>query len=340
MQTTMLAISLIKEFEGYVPEAYIDPVGVPTIGYGTTRWSDGERVQLGDTIGHDEAESELFKHVRKEVEPTLSKHFSEANLQPNQRDALASFVYNLGPDVEGKYATLHRLVLAAAPADIIARQLVKYRNKGSAAEKGLYRRRVAEALMWAGLPWERAQSVEMEDDVVDVLNEVRAEHDLFEPEEASDALAENYEDMTPNEKTEYLNERELEKLGGEVEAIPAPPSAKPAAVKVLPPVEVVELNDVPYISNPTPGSKKVAHSRRGRGFAKQEVAKHAGFVAAGGWAAESVGAVEPTVKFVEKYSSATIAWVFLAIGVFAVGYYFFGKWQQQLGEDEAEDHLH
>ena len=43
------ALPLIRRFEGLALEAYIDPVGIVTIGYGSTRYPDGRAVQLGTT---------------------------------------------------------------------------------------------------------------------------------------------------------------------------------------------------------------------------------------------------------------------------------------------------
>ncbi|NBV70201.1 MAG: hypothetical protein EBR69_05875, partial [Synechococcaceae bacterium WB4_2_0805] len=47
------AAKLIREFEGFSDVAYICPAGVPTIGWGTTRWPDGAAVKIGDTITRD-----------------------------------------------------------------------------------------------------------------------------------------------------------------------------------------------------------------------------------------------------------------------------------------------
>lgn len=81
-----------------------------------------------------------------------------------------------------------------------------------------------------------------------------ADKDLFE--EAADALAENYEDMTPNEKTEYLNKRSLEKLGGKVEAIPAPPLAKPALTDIPEPPDVRQARrNIPGSENAKPAEE-------------------------------------------------------------------------------------
>ena len=53
------ALPLIRRFEGLALEAYLDPVGVVTIGYGSTRYPDGRAVQLG-LLGTD-AVAELHR---------------------------------------------------------------------------------------------------------------------------------------------------------------------------------------------------------------------------------------------------------------------------------------
>ena len=51
---------LIQEFEGLRLSAYRCSAGVPTIGYGNTRYEDGKLVKMGDRITKERAES-LFR---------------------------------------------------------------------------------------------------------------------------------------------------------------------------------------------------------------------------------------------------------------------------------------
>jgi len=155
MTLTPTALLLIKEWEQFKPQTYFDSGGVPTIGFGITKFSNGDTPAIGDEISEDEAEAELFHYIRKEVEPTLSHHFEDIPLQPNQRDALGSFIYNLGGD-SAKWPTLKKLVRKQAPSEAIADQLMKYRKAGGQILLGLHRRRIAEALVWLGMAWDRA----------------------------------------------------------------------------------------------------------------------------------------------------------------------------------------
>ena len=46
MQASNAAVELIKQFEGFVSKSYLDPVGIPTIGF-------GHRVLKGETFPPD-----------------------------------------------------------------------------------------------------------------------------------------------------------------------------------------------------------------------------------------------------------------------------------------------
>ncbi|MEL6663358.1 MAG: lysozyme [Pseudomonadota bacterium] len=157
MQTSLAAVNLITAFEGYSPDAYICPGGKWTIGAGLTRYRDGEPVQPGDTIGHVEAEEELFHYIRNEVEPALDDIFPGAMLDLGTRDALASFIYNIGPDWEGAWPTLKRRV-DEGDKDAICDQLLEYCYSNGKKLLGLYRRRLAEACMVQGWDWEGTQT--------------------------------------------------------------------------------------------------------------------------------------------------------------------------------------
>jgi len=146
------AISLVKEFEGCHLSAYPDPLsgGDPwTIGYGTTRYSGGVPVKRGNKITVIEADMLL----RLEIDRIAAKlrttvpHWNV--MDDNQRCALVSFAYNLGPDFVGLAefetitAKLRDRDWAAVPA---AMEL--YRNPGTNVEAGLLRRRRAEGKLW------------------------------------------------------------------------------------------------------------------------------------------------------------------------------------------------
>lgn len=85
---------LIREFEGFRSQAYLDTGGVWTIGYGTIKYPNGVRVKKGDTCTQGQAELWL-KNDCSWVDACLDKYV-KATINQNQFDALASFVYNVG----------------------------------------------------------------------------------------------------------------------------------------------------------------------------------------------------------------------------------------------------
>lgn len=84
-------IDAIKEHEGLRLVAYLDSVGVWTIGYGDT----GPDVVKGLTITKEEAEKRLRKRL-VEFEGYVNTCV-KVPLKQHQFDALVSLVYNIGP---------------------------------------------------------------------------------------------------------------------------------------------------------------------------------------------------------------------------------------------------
>jgi lysozyme len=94
MSISSKGIDLIKAFEGCRLRAYECPAGIPTIGYGTTFYPNGQPVQMKDEISEQQAEAYLAndcEDLSKDVERLV-----KVSLNQNQKDALISFCYNLG----------------------------------------------------------------------------------------------------------------------------------------------------------------------------------------------------------------------------------------------------
>ncbi|NEQ54515.1 MAG: glycoside hydrolase family protein [Leptolyngbya sp. SIO3F4] len=160
-------IELIKEFEGYaqaLPDgratAYADPLlgwEVPTIGYGTTRYPNGVKVQQGDIVTQRQAEDYLIDHVDESCRKALEKIPEWKRMNSNQRGALYSFAYNLGSGFYQGYNFESITRVCDSPERWndhrwIAAQFVKYRNPGTSVEEGLRRRRLAEAALFCKRP--------------------------------------------------------------------------------------------------------------------------------------------------------------------------------------------
>jgi GH24 family phage-related lysozyme (muramidase) len=147
------ALKLIKEFEGCHLEAYADPLhgwSVATIGYGTTRYEDGRKVQKGDKITTTEAERLLEYAVDK-----IAKHLATViphwiGMLVTQQSAIISFAYNLGTYFYGNpgFNTI-TTCLRDKKWKEVPDALKLYRNPGTDVEAGLLRRRVAEGDLWS-----------------------------------------------------------------------------------------------------------------------------------------------------------------------------------------------
>lgn len=147
------AAKLIREFEGFSDVAYICPAGVPTIGWGTTRWPDGAAVKIGDTITRDAADGLLDNMLETQVVPALAKTIPGwKTLSAHRQNALISFAYNVGWHFCGSadFVTISKC-LRESDYDAVPAALMLYVNAGTPAEPGLRRRREAEAKLW-GIP--------------------------------------------------------------------------------------------------------------------------------------------------------------------------------------------
>lgn len=146
------AIALIKEFEGCHLSAYPDPLsgGEPwTIGYGTTRYSNGTSVKRGDKINVIEADMLLRLEVDRIADKLRSTIPHWNVMDDNQRSALVSFAYNLGSGFYGTagFETISKCLRDRDWAGVPA-ALELYRNPGTNVEAGLLRRRRAEGKLW------------------------------------------------------------------------------------------------------------------------------------------------------------------------------------------------
>lgn len=135
------AIKLIKSYEGLVLRPYLCAAGVPTIGYGTTRYPDGQKVKLKDkpiTIAKAE---EFFLYDVQEFCEGVEKNVL-VELSDNQFGALVSFVYNVGIMAFINSSLLRRL--NAGDHELAAEEFLKWVHAGGKRLPGLVKRREAE----------------------------------------------------------------------------------------------------------------------------------------------------------------------------------------------------
>ena len=135
--------ALIKDYEKFMPEPYLDSENIPTIGYGTTSYPDGRKVTMQDpSITEDVADTYFQHHVDQ-----FSDHIKQApgftDLDQGTQAALTSFAYNTGPNVftaPKGYETLQGAVKSGDKQQI-ADAMRLYNNGGNL---GLKRRRESE----------------------------------------------------------------------------------------------------------------------------------------------------------------------------------------------------
>lgn len=94
MKPSNAALAMIRKWESLRINAYLCPVGIPTIGYGTTVYPDGQLVKMGQTCTVDQAEA-FLAHAVARFGNSIS-NMVHVNLTQNQFDALVSFAYNVG----------------------------------------------------------------------------------------------------------------------------------------------------------------------------------------------------------------------------------------------------
>ena len=91
-----MAVNLIKGFEGVETQAYLDPVGVPTICSGLTRYPNGAPVRIGDVCNEAVCERYLEDMLRNNYIPPLFSIPGWSNFGPRRQAVLISFAWNLG----------------------------------------------------------------------------------------------------------------------------------------------------------------------------------------------------------------------------------------------------
>ncbi|MEN8282388.1 lysozyme [Acinetobacter gerneri] len=140
MKTSNSGINLIKSFEGLRLKSYDDGVGVWTIGYGTTKYSNGVKVQKGDTCTNAQAE-QFLRNDLITFENAINR-LVKVQLTQNQFDALASFTYNLGPTNLSNSTLLKKL--NAKDYKSASTEFLRWNRAGGKVLAGLVKRRQAE----------------------------------------------------------------------------------------------------------------------------------------------------------------------------------------------------
>jgi len=145
---------LIAQFEGLRLKPYLCSAGVPTIGYGSTFYPSGRKVTMQDKPITQETAFWMLKQVAnmfaKDVDSLVT-----SNINQNQFNALVSFAFNLGSDIDADNipeglgdSRLLRRVNANPNDPEIAREFVKWNKAGGRVLDGLTKRRLKEAELY------------------------------------------------------------------------------------------------------------------------------------------------------------------------------------------------
>lgn len=142
MEISSKGVALIKEFESFKATPYLCPASVPTIGWGTTRYPNGQAVKLVDPK-ITEAVGDIYLHhdiaiFEKVVNKTLT-----VPIQQSQFDACVSLCYNIGQENFTSSTLVKMLNVGSAPS-LVAPQFLRWNKAKGKSLAGLTRRRKAE----------------------------------------------------------------------------------------------------------------------------------------------------------------------------------------------------
>jgi len=138
-----IASELCQKFEGFSSKPYLCPAGIPTIGYGSTYYSNGKKVTLADKpIDEPTAKALLMSELRHTY--LMGTLRSCPILATNQSicNAIVDFTYNLGVG-RLQTSTLKRKINEQNWEDA-KKELMKWTRGNGRILPGLVKRRQAE----------------------------------------------------------------------------------------------------------------------------------------------------------------------------------------------------
>jgi len=104
----LLACKIAQHYEGLFLKPYLDPAGIPTIGWGSTYYENGTRVTMQDPE-ITEARAKILLYTKMEGFVSIVDQYVDVPLNVSDTASLADLVYNIGPtEFEGS-TLLHLL---------------------------------------------------------------------------------------------------------------------------------------------------------------------------------------------------------------------------------------
>ena len=149
MNVSAHAVNIVKQYEGFYSKAYLCPAGKWTIGWGHTK-----NVKPGDVCSKELAEIYLKEDLQ--VAAGVVDRYVKVPLTQGQYDALASFCFNVRPDLFRNSTLLKKLNKGdyAGAADQFSRWIYGGDQNGDKkitkadALLGLIKRRAAERALF------------------------------------------------------------------------------------------------------------------------------------------------------------------------------------------------
>lgn len=141
MKASQKCIELIKRFEGFSAKPYMCPAGVPTIGYGSTRDTDGKPITMQHPAITEVQAKSLLMATLTTYENAVNRYV-KVPLNQNQFDALVDFAYNAGAKNLLTSTLLKKL--NAGDYTGASKEFSKWVYGGGKKLTGLVRRREAE----------------------------------------------------------------------------------------------------------------------------------------------------------------------------------------------------
>ena len=137
------ALELLKQSEGCRLTAYKDSVGVYTIGYGATYYSNYQKVKEGDVISQAEADRLLLFHI-DEFDKAVKRLCYDVCLPQQCIDALVVLVFNIGITAFAKSTLYKRIKENKNNLEVIEKEWLRWVYANGKKLKGLETRRKKE----------------------------------------------------------------------------------------------------------------------------------------------------------------------------------------------------
>jgi GH24 family phage-related lysozyme (muramidase) len=291
---------------------------------------DGRPVIEGLVITKEEAYDALQFFVRNVVEPLVRKHF--VCRTQHEFDACVSFVYNINHSrlERGDYSLPSLINLKARDPEAITNKWLQY-VATPGFENGLYRRRIAECLMFMGLSWNAPAVWGYISTAIYKRGGVKQPTDPWFIIDVAQALEET--PKTEDQITADLNNAQLEKLGGKVgQTVATPRPPPPAKPKAAAPVEKAEPKPVVIETpklQPAAPAKPMEQSKTHRGLSKKESGQETVII---GTTVTGIGALLPNINaltaYLEKFPVKTIL---LTVAIIGVAILIVGAWRWWAG---------